>query len=68
MSASDRTRAAGRRRRATRPYTGTQSDDYTGTPGKKMAKPTPRRRPTGVAGGNARRRGQMTASRPSRKK
>lgn len=53
----------------TRGYTGTQKDDYTGTPGKYITKPKPKKRPGGAKAGNAARRaagGNRTM--PSRKK
>lgn len=59
MSASDRTRAAGRRKMATRGYTGTQKDDYTGTPSKTTTKkPKPKPRPKGAAYSNMIRKGK----------
>lgn len=42
-----------------RGYTGTQKDDYTGTPGKFMDTPRPKPRPKGVAWGNALRKGRQ---------
>jgi hypothetical protein len=51
MSASDRTRTYNRRKKAISSYSGTQKDDYTGTPGKRTSKPKPKAKPKAKARG-----------------